>query len=311
MSGLVEGDNRLQTLTRINTDDLIESIGLDGLRFGRGLLEKVCRPAAMRFARQLLDYDLVVGRRGLREGGSWLLRNCGVQLRVSGQDNVPPEGPLLIVSNHPGLADSIALFSSLPRQDLKIVAADRPFLRALENTSRRLIYVRPSEREQTGSLRLIAGHLRRGGAVLLFPGGRIEPDPALAPDAARSLESWSKSIGLIVRLAKHTRVVPAIVSGVLSASAQRHPVTRLRRAKEDRERLGAMLQIVVPAYRSLTVRITFGQPLTPACLLAAGKDAESITGMVIKHAQRLLDQSAEPRGEIILLNQFDSIDFSK
>jgi 1-acyl-sn-glycerol-3-phosphate acyltransferase len=289
-------DSQLQTLMRINTQDMLEATGLDRLPWGRALLERLCRPLALRFARQLVDYDLMVGGRGLREGGSWLLRACGFRLEVSGQENVPAQGPLLIVSNHPGLADTIALFSSLPRQDLKVVAADRPFLRALHNTSRQLIYLRPSEREQIVSLRTIANHLRRGGAVLLFPGGKIEPDPALAPDAARSLEGWSKSIGLIVRLAKHTQVVPAVVSGVLSASAQRHPVTRLRRAKEDRERLGAMLQIAVPAYRSPIVRISFGQPLTPDFMLAAGNDAVAITEIVIKRVQSLFDQATEPAG---------------
>jgi len=62
-----------------------------------------------------------------------------------------------------------------------------------------------------------------------FPAGQIEPDPALHAGARESLDGWSPSVGVLARLAGGTRVVPAVVSGVLSAPAQRHPLTLLRR----------------------------------------------------------------------------------
>ena len=70
------------------------------------------------------------------------------------------------------------------------------------------------------------------------PQGEIEPDPSVLPGAVESLHQWSESIGLFVRLAPEARIVPAIVSGVLSASAQCHLITRLRRRPEGRKRLG-------------------------------------------------------------------------
>jgi 1-acyl-sn-glycerol-3-phosphate acyltransferase len=277
----------VEALTSINTQEMLEAIGLDHIRRGRALLEKICLPAAKRFAKQIVSYDEMVGILGLREASLWVLEKHIRRLEVAGGKNIPSEGPLLIVSNHPGLSDAMALFASLPRSDLRIVAAERAFLLALNHTSQRLIYLKPGE--QNGSLRRISRHLRTGGAVLLFPGGKIEPDPAMMDGASESLQCWSKSIGLIVRLVKEIQVVPAIVSGVVCAAAQQHPFTRIRKEHKDRERFGAMLQTIIPAYKNVAVRVAFGSPLDRKDLLADEGDTESITEVVIQHTRRLLE----------------------
>jgi hypothetical protein len=207
---------------------------------------------------------------------------------------------LLVVSNHPGLTDTVALFASLPRKDLSIVATDRPFLRAISETSKHIIYLKSQSDFQITALREVVRRLSEGGAVLLFPAGRIEPDPAIAPDASASLEGWSKSLGLIVKLAKDVRVLPAIVSGVSSPTAQRHPLTRLRRARKDREKIGAVLQIVLARYRSVDVRIAFGKPLGMAELLAGGEGAEAITRVIIRSSRRLIEMPPSDWQPVVL-----------
>jgi hypothetical protein len=229
----------------------------------------------------------MVGARGLREASLWVLEKHIKRLEVAGRKNIPARGPLLIVSNHPGLSDAMALFASLPRNDLRTVAAERAFLLALNHTSHYLIYLQSGE--QNGSLRRISRHLRSGGAALLFPGGKIEPDPAIMAGASESLKRWSKSIGLIVRLVKEIQVVPAIVSGVVCRAAQQHPVTRIRKEEKNRARVGAMLQTLIPAYKSVAVRVSFGEPLDRNALLDGEGDTESITEIVIEHARRLLE----------------------
>src|SRR5215208_3711940 len=104
------------------------------------------------------------------------------RVAVEGRENVPREGPLLIAANHPGLGDSLALFATIPRTDLRVVAAVRPLLDALPNTSRYLLTVAEASPGRFGLVRAATRHLRDGGAVLTFPGGRIEPDPAVLPD---------------------------------------------------------------------------------------------------------------------------------
>lgn len=286
----MELSGSLEALTKINTAEFLEALGLERLRVGRGVLEMLCKPAARRFAEELFAYDEAVRRTCLCEGAATILRHNVASLTVSGAAHVPSGGPLLVASNHPGLTDTVALFASLPRNDLSIVATDRPFLRAISETSKRIIYLKSQSDFQITALREIVRRLDDGGSVLLFPAGQIEPDPAIAPDAPDSLEGWSKSLGLIVKLAKDICVLPAIVSGVASPTAQRHPLTRLRRARKDREKVGAVLQIMMERYRSVDVRVAFGKPLGPAELFASGKDVEAITRVIIRSSRRLIER---------------------
>jgi hypothetical protein len=285
-----DSDGTVEALTAINVQDMLEAAGLEGVRRGRRLLEMVCRPGAASFARQVAAYDESVGSSGLRDASLRILRKNIGRLEVAGLDNIPPEGPLLLVSNHPGLTDAVSLLSTIPRDDVRIVAADRPFLRVLGNTSRHLIYLGESEAGNTAVLRRVAKHLRGGGAVLIFPGGQIEPDPALARAASSPLAGWSKSIGLIVRLCGEIKVVPAIVSGVTCARARNHFLARLRREQKDRERMGAMIQILIPAYRRVTVRLAFGPALEASVLRRAGDDPQAITETIVTHTRRLIEQ---------------------
>ena len=255
---------QITTLTRVCADELLSAFGLGGL-LQRGVarrpLELLSRVSARRLARQVATYDRVVGESGLRAGGAWALERMARRVEVEGRENVPREGPLLIAANHPGLGDSLALFATIPRTDLRVVAAVRPLLDALPNTSRYLLTVAEASPGRFGLVRAATRHLRDGGAVLTFPGGRIEPDPAVLPGAAEALERWSASVGLFARLVPGLTVVPAIVSGVLSPTALRNPLIFLRRKREDREWLAATLQMMTPMLSNVTTRVAFGQPV--------------------------------------------------
>jgi len=211
-------------------------------------------------------------------------------LAITPRCAIPADGPALILANHPGMADTIGLFTSLPRPDLRIIALARPFLHALPNVSRQLIFV-PTEGDRMLVVRAAARHLREGRAVLTCPAGEIEPDPAAhsVPGAVESLQRWSQSIGLFARLVPQMRIVPAIVSGVVSRAALRNSLTHLRRTRKDRERMAAALQVMIPAYQGTTVRVAFGPPLTGAELIAASADAAAITRAVAARARRLLE----------------------
>ena len=255
---------QITTLTRVCADELLYAFGLGGL-LQRGVarrpLELLSRVSARRLARQVATYDRVVGESGLGAGGAWALERMARRVEVEGKENVPREGPLLIAANHPGLGDSLALFATIPRTDLRVVAAERPLLDALPNTSRYLLTVAEASPGRFGLVRAATRHLKDGGAVLTFPGGRIEPDPAVLPGAVEALERWSASVGLFARLVPGLTVVPAIVSGVLSPTALRNPLVFLRRKREDREWLAATLQMMTPVLRNVTTRVAFGQPV--------------------------------------------------
>jgi hypothetical protein len=189
-----------------------------------------------------------------------------------------------VLANHPGVGDTLALFASLPRSDLLVLAAERPFLKALPATRWRLIELPDDTRSRRGPIHRVVEHLGGGGAILAFPGGRIEPDPALTAGAAAALANWSPSVGLFARRAPAVTIVPTIVSGVLSPALQRHPLSRLRRREADRQFLNAMLQIVSMRRSDVTIRVAFGQPVK----LAGG--AAAIHQAVTKRARELIEQ---------------------
>jgi 1-acyl-sn-glycerol-3-phosphate acyltransferase len=277
-------------LTKINTQDLLTAFGLSRVRRGRRLLELLCQPPARRLARQILMYDSLVASAGLQVGGAWALGQYVRNIEVQGQHLLPRSGSVLIVSNHPGLYDTIALFAAIPRCDLRIVAADRPFLRALAHTSRYLITVSEAATERIGGIRAAARHLRSGGALLTFPGGRIEPDPAVLPGASAALDDWSESISMFARLVADLTVVPVVVSGVLSSAALRHPLAYLR-GRQHHHLLAATLQVVFPSLQRSTVRVSFGSPIVPGMLRDTG--GPDVGASIIAECRRLIERSAE------------------
>ncbi len=277
------GSVHIEALTRVCVDDLLSAFGLGNLRRGRRPLELLFRVPARRLAHQVAIYDRIVGELGLGAGGAWMLERMARSVEVEGQENIPRQGPLLLVANHPGLTDTVALFAAIPRSDLRVVAVERPFLDVLPNTSQYLLTMSETSPERFRLLRSATRHLRGGGAILTFPAGRIEPDPAVLPGAIEALEHWSPSADLFARLVPRLAVVPAVVSGVLSPAALRNPLTFLRRRPKDRQWLAATLQIMVPALRKVTVRVAFGRPVYA--------DAQGATGQAtLEETQRLIER---------------------
>jgi 1-acyl-sn-glycerol-3-phosphate acyltransferase len=244
--------------------------------------------AAARFAREIATYDQIVGAHGLQQGAVWLLERFTAGLDVIGPAAVPASGPLLVVANHPGLTDTMALLVGLARPDVYVVAIDRPFLRALPHTSEHLIYVSPEGAGRRRTLETIIARLNQGHAVLVFPAGRLEPDPLAQSGSAESIESWSRSIGLVLNRAPDARVLPAIVGGVRSAHALAHPLTRLRRQPRDQHRVAALLQTLVPLYHRVRVRVAFGSPILAASLQARYESPPAITQAIAEQVSQLL-----------------------
>ena len=277
----------LEILTQIGIDDLLSALGLDGIWFGRNALKLLCRRSARRFARQVVAYDEIVGAEGLQAGHAWVLEQFVKDVEVRGREYIPSSGPLLVVANHPGQSDASALFVSIPRTDLRVVSASHLFMRTLPHTSRYLFFIAETAAGRLGLIRAVTRHLHSGGAVVMFPRGGIEPDPAVLPGAVDALAHWSPSMDLFARLVADLTIVPAVVSGVLSRRALRHPLTYLRRDQTERRRLAAILQILVPAYHDVTVRISFGKPIRMADLERDGSGA--VSAAVHAEIRRLIE----------------------
>jgi len=290
---VIASPSQLDVLTRINIQDFQSSFGLGSSYFGKAALDALCWVPARRFARQMIAYDQQVAEEGLGQPSLRILGNYAGRLEVQGAENVPAAGPLLVLANHPGMADTLILFSSLPRTDLRILAGERPFLQALPNVSRQLIYVPDDPGQRIGLVRSAVSHLRREGTVLIFPSGQIEPDPASMPGALESLQGWSESVSVFARLVPEVSIVVAVISGVIWPASIHNPIVRIRKQQKDRERMGASLQVLanvlLPFYRPVTTRITF----SPAFRPADSSDGSGLMQTVLRQAGRLIEQVKE------------------
>lgn len=286
----------LEDLIRINTNDMLESFGLGQLRWGRRLLAAVCYWPARRFALTVLEFDRRVELDGLQAAAGWGVEQFAAEVQLLGAEHLPRIGPALFVANHPGITDTLALYAALSRNDLYTVAAVRPFLAALGNVGKRLIFVDENAHTHLGVVRSVTRHLRSGGSVLTFPAGKIEPDPAVLPGAGAALDEWTDSISLFARLVPETQIVPVLVSGVFSPRALASPLARLRRRQADRERFAAMLQVAAARRYPVRVTVALGRPCGNPDLPSAGippGNSGAIKQAVVDEMHRLLETSPQ------------------
>jgi hypothetical protein len=288
----------IEVLTKINLDDLVSSFGWENARLPAAVVRYIFSRPARKFAGQMIEYDDLVGRAGLHQASSEILQKYYIEgLHVNGQENIPTSGPVLFLSNHPGMADTISLFAAIPRNDLRIIALDRPFLVSLPHISKHLVYISEDPAQRMHAVRQVASHLRVGGAALTFPAGKIEPDPDVHTGAQEALEGWMASSGIFMRFAPDLQIVPVLVSGVIWERTAHHWLTRLKRTREDRESLAASLQLlamVVRDARPTTVNVMFGKPITRKEVDPL--DADCIHEKLMERMRCLLEQENKNTG---------------
>jgi hypothetical protein len=260
--------DNLTLLTRANAREMMAAFKLDRLGSFQPPANWLASFPARRLSRQILRFDDLLGQHGLATAGRYMLEEFTSSLRIEGQQHVPRCGPLLVVANHPGMVDAMAIWVALEhRPDLKIIAAEREILQLLPNVRSRLLFVNRQTGCLSGVLRDATRHLRRGGALLTFPAGTIEPDPALR--AVHALSGWSDSTEVFVRLVPQTILLPIVVSGVISRRAHQHPIAKFFANPKEREWAAATLQVICRHLRDTHTRVLIGEPISGQCGHAA------------------------------------------
>jgi hypothetical protein len=165
------------------------------------------------------------------------------------------------------LADLAERFDDLlPRPDLKIVASAMPIFTELQAMKNHLIYTTRNTFERLTVVREAIQHLHDDGAVLIFPRGVIEPDPAVLQGAAESLTKWSRSLEIMIRKVPETQVMVTIMSGVISSWSLRNPLTWIRKEISERQKIAEILQgvqhLFAPRTLSLNPKLHFSPPMT-------------------------------------------------
>src|SRR5439155_4696408 len=73
------------------------------------VVRRLIGPVANHVASRFVAYDRALGETGIRDGSAWIVDDATGGIVVEGRERVPVGGPLLVVANHPGLSDAVAI----------------------------------------------------------------------------------------------------------------------------------------------------------------------------------------------------------
>jgi hypothetical protein len=253
-------------LTQNLIQEIIKALALPQTKAVRKVVAALTGKAIRRFTELAADLDCVVAKEGIPGGARWLLPRFVKGHSARCVENIPPAGPLVIASNHPASIDSVVISAHIPRRDYKVIIGEIPFFKNLPNIRSNAIFA-PESTDSMGRMQVvreIIRHLQKDGAVLIFPRGTIEPDPAWMPNPQAEFEHWSRSLEIFLKHVPQTQVLVTMVSGVISKRAMHHPITWFRKARVDRQRLAFMYQMILQMITGnetfgLTPRVTFGE----------------------------------------------------
>lgn len=240
--------------------------------------------STLRFANLVLGLDREIEQHGSMQGAKWLLTHFVSGFDVSGAEFIPPTGPLIIASNHPASYDGIVITACVPRNDFKIIIGEIPPYRFVSHISSCAIFS-PPVKNTIGRMQTVRNaikHLKNGGALLIFPRGGIEPDPAFMPAPDAEFDQWSRSLEIFLRSVPETQVLVITVGGVISKKIFDHPITWFRKSRADKQRLAFMYQILRQALSGkelfgLRPQVTFGELLSGRATLTEIENAAKRT----------------------------------
>lgn len=272
-------------------DEIFKVMGARADGLIRAWFRPLLTPIVARFARQAAAFDSYVAQHGFQQSAKAWLDKWFPGVQIVGKEQLPAQGALLIAANHPGTFDSLAVASAVPRRDLRIVASANPFFRTLPNIRSYLIYSTRDTHVRMATIRGALRHLKSGGALLIFPSGRIEPDPLHFKDAGRqALNRWSASLKLILSKVPEVNLALAINSGFVASEYIRTPFARLFSNDEDRQIIAEFLQVIHQVVFNRRIssqpRIIFGEPIAASRLIYGTEDAQA---RIIETASRLMD----------------------
>ncbi|GFE79396.1 MFS transporter [Steroidobacter agaridevorans] len=148
---------------------------------------------------------------------AWLLIHFVYRLDRRGIDNIPEEGPALLICNHVGFADAIVISAACPRPIRFIMESSIFKIPVLSTIFRgmKAIPVAPQKENPEvyeRAFQLVAAELRDGNLVCIFPEGRLTPDGEIGEFRAG-----------MMRILKETPVpvVPLSLSGLWDSMLSR------------------------------------------------------------------------------------------
>ena len=256
------------SLTRILLDDIKTSANLSRRKIINGIIDFFgYRPVGW-LADLLARIDEQLNETSLHETAERAIYPLSNGLIINNRDAVPNSGPLLVTANHSGFTDILGVLACLKSDDVKIVAQQKGFMRILRNINRHMLTIEPDSTFKLTAIREIIRALNEGMAVVIFPKGQLEPDPAIGPGAIESLDGWSDSIGIFLNRVPETRLLPILVSGVLTEKAWKSHFAKLGWNQKRRQQFAMTAQFIAQRFSKnpqwkRPLRIDIGQPKGP------------------------------------------------
>jgi 1-acyl-sn-glycerol-3-phosphate acyltransferase len=137
----------------------------------------------------------------------WIFGTCGVRVVVEGLENVDPDGPCILMSNHQSVLDIGALVLTFPGSWRFVAKRELvwiPFFGWVLGLSDQILIERGNRARAVASLDRAAERIRQGARVILFPEGTRSPTGHMR---------GFKSGGFHLAIQSQVPIQPATVSG--------------------------------------------------------------------------------------------------
>jgi hypothetical protein len=259
--------------------------------FLRDMVKPLLEKPINHFSSLIADLDGIIHRSGFVSAAQYALPRLTHDAVSTGNENIPITGPVIIASNHPGTYDAFTIISQLPRDDIKLIVSGIPFFRNLPNASSHFIFSTLDTNVRTSVIRKSICHLQEGGTLLIFPSGRIDPDPAVLPGAPDGLRRWSRSIEVFLKKVPQSKLVLTITSGVLSKDFTHSFFASLFRNDHERRRIMEFRQVIWQMLHrtplSLNPKVSFAAPIS--ALEALSENYLEENNFINMKTQQLLD----------------------
>lgn len=264
----IQPENYVQNLEeqirRDITFEIFRAAKIPHIKWLRKAISPIVRKPVERFAKLIVEFDTSIKENGYVFASNQILKKLAGEVEATGQEFIPASGPLIIASNHPGTYDGLAIISKLPRNDFRLIVSGIPFFQNLPNASKNLIFATHDTSARMDVIRKSVHYLQQGGALLIFPGGRLDPDPSIYPDAGEGLKKWSRSIEVFLNKVPEAQLVLTIASGVLSKEYINHPLARLFNNDHEQRRIMEFMQVIKQMAMGKPVelhpKVTFAKP---------------------------------------------------